>query len=904
MKPIQYTSLFLLAILALTACSRKKDTFLNKKFHAVSTEYNTLFNGNNAFIQGKEALAQTYRDDYYKILPVERIEVVDLDGYDTDSKDPNFNTAEEKAVKAIQKHSMYIGGKEYNPQIDEAYMLLGKARYYDNRFIPALDAFNFILNKSATSNNVNNAKIWKAKTNIRLNNEDYAIEGLQKMLREENLEDAVVADANAMIAQAMINLDSIPQALPYMKLANEFENNYELKGRFTFIIGQLYNRLNYKDSANIAFDQVISFNRKTARVYMINAHMAKTKNFNYAQEDQTMLLALLHDLEKDRENRPFLDKIYNALADFHRNTTSDSLAIVYYNKSIQSFKEDQTLQSINYQTLAEMNFDKAEYKQAGAYYDSTLTNLAENSKQWRRIKKKRENLDDVIKYEDIASINDSILRITKMSDSDKLSFFTAYTDDLKAKAIADSIAVAKLSDRGPRIVNNEFSRKSAGGPSPSGGKFYFYTPTTVAYGKVEFRKLWGDRKLEDNWRRSEKKSSGFDQDQEIEMDTTPIAELEIFDPKTYIEQLPSDPKVLDSLTIDRDFAYYQLGLIYKEKFKEYDLAINRLEQLLAYNPQKRLVLPAKYNLYKIYGQLENENLAKQYKDDILNNHSDSRYAEILRNPNAQLASDASSPEFKYNDLYKAFEASKYAEVIKKSDGYITLYNGTEIVPKFELLKATAIARQDGFQAYKKALNFVSLTYPNSPQGKRAQELYSNTIPRLEFKEFFPDKQSTNFKLIYTFDQKQESEISDITKQLNDAIEYYNYQETMFVSSDYYSPLTTLVVVHGLDSKLGAQGLGEVLSKPQKQARKDKITSITKDFLGISSENYQIVQIHKNLEGYRLNPNQVPVNPTPPAKKTSKKLPTHNNTPDPVKKKALIEKLKRQKKVGDNKKETP
>ena len=343
MKPIQYTSLFLLAIVALTACSRKKDTFLNKKFHAVSTEYNTLFNGNNAFVQGKEAIAQTYRDDFYQILPVERIEVVDLDGFDTDSKDPNFNKAEEKAVKAIQKHSMYIGGKEYNPQIDEAYMLLGKARYYDNRFIPALDAFNFILNKSATSNNVNNAKIWKAKTNIRLNNEDYAIENLQKMLREENLEDAVVADANAMIAQAMINLDSIPQALPYMKIANELEDNYELKGRFSFIIGQLYNKLNYKDSANIAFDQVIGFNRKTARVYMINAHMAKTKNFNYTQEDRTMLLALLHDLEQDRENRPFLDKIYNALADYHRNTTSDSLAIVYYNKSIQSFKEDQTL---------------------------------------------------------------------------------------------------------------------------------------------------------------------------------------------------------------------------------------------------------------------------------------------------------------------------------------------------------------------------------------------------------------------------------------------------------------------------------------------------------------------------------------------------------------------------------
>jgi len=127
---------------------------------------------------------------------------------------------------------------------------------------------------------------------------------------------------------------------------------------------------------------------------------------------------------------------------------------------------------------------------------------------------------------------------------------------------------------------------------------------------------------------------------------------------------------------------------------------------------------------------------------------------------------------------------------------------------------------------------------------------------------------------------------------------------MFVSVDYYNPSTTLVVVHGLDSKLGAQGLGEVLSKPQKQARKDKITSITKDFVGISSENYQIVQIHKNLEAYRLNPKQAPVKPESAAKKTAVKKTNLNKSPDPDKKKALIEKLKRQKKAGNSKKETP
>src|SRR5690606_2068445 len=177
-------------------------------------------------------------------------------------KNSEFNRAEEKAAKAIQKHSMYIDGKEYNPQIDEAYMLLGKARYYDGRFIPALDAFNFILNRYPTSNNINVAKVWKAKTNIRLNNEEFAIENLEEMFETANLTEAEIAEGSAMMAQAFINLDSLQPALHYIKIAAENVNDNELKGRYTFIKGQLFNRLNQIDSANIAFDEVIAMNRK------------------------------------------------------------------------------------------------------------------------------------------------------------------------------------------------------------------------------------------------------------------------------------------------------------------------------------------------------------------------------------------------------------------------------------------------------------------------------------------------------------------------------------------------------------------------------------------------------------------------------------------------------------------
>jgi hypothetical protein len=55
---------------------------------------------------------------------------------------------------------MNIDGRERNFQIDEAYLLLGKARYYDQRFIPALDAFNYILYKYPNSSNIYEAKIW------------------------------------------------------------------------------------------------------------------------------------------------------------------------------------------------------------------------------------------------------------------------------------------------------------------------------------------------------------------------------------------------------------------------------------------------------------------------------------------------------------------------------------------------------------------------------------------------------------------------------------------------------------------------------------------------------------------------------------------------------------------------
>ena len=830
-----------MAVLLLAACSRKKNTFLSRSKHSITAEYNILYNGNIAFEEGKRQLALSYKDNFWEILPVERLALEESDLLTDESENENFNRAEEKAAKAVQKHAIFLEGKEYNPQIDEAYILLGKARYYDGRFVQALDAFNFILKTYPVCNSINEAKVWKAKTNIRLNNEEIAIENLKKMYEKGEIDKHELADAAGTLSQAYINLDSLDIALPYIKFAAKNTKDNELKGRYTFITGQLYDKLEKIDSANLEFDKVIALNRKSPRVYMINAYIEKAKNFDFNKEDRFAFLELLYDLEKNRENRPYLDKIYNQIGEYYRKNDSLDLAIDYYNKSIKAYREDRIMQSINYQTLAEIFFDDRSYKFAGAYYDSTLTNLEDGSRQYRKIKKKRENLDDVIKYEVIAFENDSILHLVNMTEAQQMEYFSIFTTELKKIAIEDSISKLKNVEN---TANNDFFNSNSGksnnqkGPNPGAGSFYFYNSTTVSFGKLEFKKKWGDRKLEDNWRLSDKISKLITTEEEY---VAPISENDRYKPETYIALIPKDEKLIDSITKDRNFAYYQLGLIYKEKFKEYDLAKNRLEALLSFKPEKRLILPALYNLYKI-NQIEgNEILAGQYKNEIISTYPNSRYAEILQNPNAILASDESSPEYKYSQLYKDFENSKYQKVIDNSDTYIAMYFGNPIVSKFELLKANSIGRQQGFESYKKALNFVALTYPNDEEGKEALRLYKTLIPKISTTTFILDKESERWKIAYKFDVADRVLAEELQAKLKEAIANSRYEE-MSTSIDYYKPETLFVLLHGLRSRRGAKGFAEALSK----RKKDKITA---SYFEISSENYAIIQIHKNLEKY-------------------------------------------------------
>ncbi len=829
--------------LLFTACSTKKDAFINRNWHALNTKYNVLYNGNIAFEEGREELNETYRDDYWKILPVERLEVTEEIKLDSEDNSPKFIVAEEKATKAIQKHSMDIEDEERNPQTDEAFLLLGKARYFDQRYIPALESFNYILRKYTESDKLNEATIWREKTNIRLENEGLALRNLKRLLRQERLKDQEYADARAMMAQAYINLNAPDTAIQQLKIASAYTKKNPEKGRYYFIIGQLYNELGFKDSANYAFDKILDLNRKSPRAYMINAHIKKIQNIEVTDENRELVMEYLTDLEENRENRPYLDKIYREIAQFHMGNGADSLGLVYYNKSLRATQSLPQLNALNYENLAEYYFDDNGYKTAGAYYDSVLTNLPENTKEFRATKKKLDNLEDVIAYEEVVQHADSVITLYHMPKEKQVAYFEEHIGELK-RIVEEQ---AKKDEKRQTDGFAAFGETKAG--KDNKGKFYFYNIATLGYGKTDFVNRWGERQLEDDWRWSNKnRSLPAEASGGLVAATDSTSVQDITDERKYsvdyyLEQIPTEVSVIDSLQTERNFANYQLGLIYKEKFKENELAAGKLEDVLRSDPEERLILPSKYNLYKIYEESEST-LAASMKENIIKNHPDSRYAEILLNPQAVFENAADSPDARYAALLKRFQNQEFLNVITGAEENISTYTGDAIVPKFEMLKANAIGRLHGFNDYKEALNYVALNYPNNPEGKKAQQMIAEQLPKLEPQEFSMETESVgtgNWKVVFPFKRKNNEAALKLMKRLEQSIGDLKYKN--IVSKDIYNLEDQFVVVHGFKSRDFALGYVELL-KINKDYRIDNENFV------ILSSNYKIIQIHKNLQEYK------------------------------------------------------
>ncbi|MDP3354008.1 MAG: tetratricopeptide repeat protein [Flavobacteriaceae bacterium] len=699
------------SILILTGCSTRKNAFLNRSFHSFSAKYNVLYNGQLAFEDGIKQLNNNYSDNYWEVLPIEplKIDELALPGMTAtaDNSSEAFTKAEEKAVKAIQKHSMNFYNKERNPQIDNAYLLLGKSRYYSQRFVPALEAFNYVIKNYPNADLINETKIWQAKTNLRLQNEDISILSLKALLKNNKLSDKDRFDAYTALAMAYKYSDSTQQVINHLNKSIIISDKLEQSSRNSMILGQLYRQEKKIDSSNYAFQKIIS-NKKAPFKYQINAEIEQAKNFENTGDVKKMTQKL-NELIKDRDNRAYLDRLHYHLGMVYLKNKNIDEAEKQFKKSAGAKNADRFQKELSYEALGNIHFNKGNYISSGSYYDSVL-NFSENqnTKRVLKIKRIRKSLDDVILNENLAQTNDSILRLANMSDDEKTTFVNTLIERIK-------------SDKKTALNNLEANLKLVKIKENNTGKWYFYNPEIVKAGISDFQKKWGNRSLVDNWKNNNLSSTNT----EI-TDKNTVLDARL-NPDYYLTSIPTDQKQIDSIQQVRNEAYYKLGLIYKEQFLRNDLAVNRFEKVLSFGENGSFYLPAKYHLYRIYSTT-NEQKANQLRNQIVEQHPNSLYATLVQKTEKtiDISINENTPEKVYKNIFLLYEDEQYDEVLKQLKKVIPDYSQTDLIPKFELLKAFTIGKIDGVSSFKTALEFVALTYPNTEEGKKAIEVI-NTL---------------------------------------------------------------------------------------------------------------------------------------------------------------------------------
>ena len=798
------------------SCSTTKKGFVNKNYHALITKYNVLFNGKEAYSVGETILFKAFEENFYDLLPVEPI-TLRGENFDQTTIVPGFERAEEKAVKAIQKHSIKIEETQYNTQIDEAYMLLGKARYFDRRFFPALEAFNFLLESGANPNVYLEGKIWREKTNIRLNNIELAVENMSPLVQSLSEKNKLYPLANATLADAYIQLKQLDSASFYIQRAANHEPKRKNKARYLFISGQLLEKLTLKDSAFLKYTQINKLNRKAPRNILIQAKIKEIQltSILTPKEKRDRLDKLL----KNYENESFEHKIHRAIAMTYLKEGKDSLALVYFQKSLQAPLIDSFTEIENYQELAAYYFQNGFYLKTGQYLDRLLLLFEPSTSRYNQLKRQRDNLTDIILYEEIIKETDSILGILSMSKDEQIEFFKNHIKE--KQLIAKKINEDSSNNRG-----DQFLKKYE-------GSFYFYNPNLILQGKQNYLAKWGNRPNVDNWRSTFAIENISLTNKNNSADLNLQSQKFKITPESFVISLPKTKAELDSIKMINHKAYLQLGMIYKEKFKNFYLAKSRLDYLISQKTVNEIKAQALYHLFRMAAET-NSTTAKKYKKALIEGYPMTPFAQLISNLEDNDIIEQRTPEQLYKKALTLFKKQHFIEALEEIEPLMVLAGGSPIEPKTALLKAHIIGRLKGVDEWKKALAQVLSNYSATKEAKSAKSI----VEKIELNNNLKETGIIykNYKWIFPFSSSESFQANFFLEQLKEILKTSKRRWT--VSLDLLNEEHIFIVVHGIrDPK-------QIKRIENNSVMSELIKQNSKNFVALASQ-YRTIMKNKN-----------------------------------------------------------
>lgn len=708
------------------------------------------------------------------------------------------------------------------------------------------------------------AMIWYSRTLTDREKYDEAGYQIQTLWEDPWFPSKFKDDLATAEAYLWIKQKSYAKAIPPLEKAVALTKKKKRKARLSYILAQLYDRSGQHDQAIAAFSTAIkgapNFEMEfNARLHQVRSEWAFGKSTNAEAEKA------LHRFLKEDKNAEYRDQVYFTLAEVALKDKRKPEAIEYLKQALASSKGNAAQKAESYLALADLYFEIEDFVEAKNYYDSTLTALPAADERYSRVNKYATNLKDIAHYIEIIEQNDSIIKVYSMSDVERKDLAKKIKKQReKENAASQSAAAGEKSSTSGRTGPGGKTPPS-GGAKPS--SFYFYNESFVKKGKKEFAKVWGNRKLEDNWRRGQKRSSAGDTTDDPAVaanDSTKAGDLSDTELNDIFQTLPKSEGELSVIHLNTYEALYKLGTLFRDKLDNNQRCVSTLEEELHRYPDTvKYQRETWYYLVVAYKDLRNETQAKYYLDKLVEKYPNSPHARTLSDPNFLNASKEREKDLNkfYQQAYAKFLKADYKTAFDDCQEAPRKYGSTNpLMPKFSLLSALCVGNLQGKDAYCTALKDVIGRYPESSEAVRAREIARlMSCPGFEITE--ETKEVAGEEKFQLEDDKlhyfmvalsgDEVRLDEVKAAISDYNREHHKSEQLRISNIFLGTDTStpIIVIRKFDKRSDAMRyLKEVENKKDFLGETRK--TFKKESFVITQENYRKVLKNKTLNGYR------------------------------------------------------
>lgn len=567
------------------------------------------------------------------------------------------------------------------------------------------------------------AIVWMAKSLIELGNFADAKsmisygKALRKLTKKQRREFYLIeAYYNIRRNDYSPAIEELENAMAYFKKKKE-------RAYYEYILAQLYEKNNQPADAVDYFVKAGKHTKTEELNLFSQIQLAKlySKNPDLADQD---IVKMLSKLIKFGKNKDHADEVLYTIASYYYNQKDTTNAIAYLQKSIKKSISNNEQKGRSFLKLGEIFYDKEDYLQAATFYDSAITYLPQTFEGYDKIVSRKEVLNQLATYALTIHTEDSLQRLGKMSKQE----LAAYLADVKAKQEKADRKKSQFTSEGG---DNSFQQTTyVAEDAVSNGLWYFYNPESRSRGYNDFIRIWGNRKLEPNWRRSNKTDVIDDLPTNTPQDTSstvigPKSKNKTTDKATTIDSLKIPKTPEDFLISDGKIAnaLFGTGEIFKNKLNNIPKSKQAFDELARRFPNSDYDAKVHYYQYLAYMEQNLTGLAQKEKDYILQNYPQSDVADALNRigKKADSSSIAESAATLYASTYQSFLNEKYEDVIKNKFIAIKKYPSAFEIPQFEFLEAVSLGKTKQFDAYKKALTNIVTKYNSGEIKQKAQE---------------------------------------------------------------------------------------------------------------------------------------------------------------------------------------